>query len=240
MREQTVEKLYAMKLNGMAEAYDEQQRQPASVELSFDERFGMLVERQWIWKENRALQTRLQFAGFKLAASLEEIDYRHARGLQRSVIEQLASCQWILHRRNCLITGPTGLGKSFLACALGHQACRAGYRVLYTATPKLFRGLVQAQVDGSLTKYLKKLERVDLLLVDDWGLVAPRPEHARLFLEVLDDRQGATLITSQYPVEAWHELIGDPTVADAILDRIIHNAYRIALEGESMRKRQAA
>jgi DNA replication protein DnaC len=238
MREQTIEKLYAMKLNGMAEAYDEQRRQPEAAELGFDERLGMLVDRQWVWKENRALAARLQFAGFKVPATLEEVDYRHARGLERGVMQQLASCQWILHRRNCLITGPTGLGKSFLACALGHQACREGHRVLYTATPKLFRTLAQAQADGNLTKYLKTLERVDLLVIDDWGLVAPKPDHARLFLEVIDDRQGATLITSQYPVEAWHELIGDPTVADAILDRVVHNAYRIALQGESLRKRR--
>jgi DNA replication protein DnaC len=236
MREQTLEKLYGMKLNGMAEVYEEQRRQAQSAELSFDERFAMLVDRQWIWKENRALARRLRYAGFKLQASMEEVNYRHSRGLNRRVMEELASGQWILHGRTCLITGPTGLGKSFLACALGHQACRDGHRVLYAYAPKLFRELGQAQVDGSLTRYLKKLALVELLVVDDFGLERAKPDQHRLFLEVLDDRHGATLVTSQYPVEAWHDLIADPTVADAILDRLVHKAYTIALKGESMRK----
>jgi DNA replication protein DnaC len=200
----------------------------------------MLVDRQWIWKENRALATRLRFAGFKLQASMEEVNFRHPRGLNRRVMEELASGQWILHRRNCLITGSTGLGKSYLACALGHQACRDGRRVLYAYAPKLFRELGQAQVDGSLTRYLKKLAAVDLLLVDDFGLEKAKPDQHRLFLEVLDDRRGASLITSQYPVDAWHDLIADPTVADAILDRLVHKAYTIALKGESMRKERTS
>jgi len=239
MREQTLEKLYGMKLNGMAEAYEEQRRQSQSAELSFDERFAMLVERQWIWKENRALTRRLRYAGFKLQASMEEVNYRHPRGLNRRVVDELASGQWIAHRRNCLITGSTGLGKSFLACALGHQACRDGRRVLYAYAPKLFRDLGQAQADGSLTRYLKKLALAELLVVDDFGLEKAKPDQHRLFLEILDDRRGANLITSQYPVDAWHDLIADATVADAILDRLVHNAYTIALKGESMRKSAA-
>jgi len=236
MREQTQDKLIAMKLNGMADAYQEQQRQVQSADLSFDERFAMLVERQWVWKENRALTTRMRFASFKLQASMEEVNYRHPRELNRGVMDELASNQWIRLGRACLISGATGLGKTWLACALGHHACRDGYRVLYAYGPKLFRDLAQAQVDGSLTRYLKKLAGVDLLIVDDFGLEQGRPDQYRLFLEVLDDRKGANLITSQYPVDTWHDLISDPTAADAILDRLVHDAYVVALKGESMRK----
>lgn len=236
MREQTLDKLYGMKLNGMAEAYEEQQRQAEPAELSFEERFAMLVERQWIWKENRALATRMRFAGFKLQASMEEVNYRHPRELNRRLMDELAANQWIRRGRACLISGATGLGKTWLACALGHHACRDGYRVLYAYAPKFFRELSQAQVDGSLTRYLKKLAGVDLLIVDDFGLEKARSDQYRLFLEVLDDRKGANLITSQYPVDTWHDLIGDPTAADAILDRLVHHAYVIALKGESMRK----
>jgi DNA replication protein DnaC len=237
--EQTMEKLYAMKLNGIADAWEEQRQQPHSSDLSFDDRLAILVERQWIWKENRALATRLQYAHLKQTACLEDIDFRHPRGLKRAAIDQLASCEWIRHRRPCLITGPTGVGKSYLACALAHKACQEGFRALYYYGPKLFRELNQAQADGSLTRLLKKLARVDLLAVDDWGLTPLQPDQYRLFLEILDDRTGATLLTSQYPINTWHELVGDPTVGDAILDRLVHNAYKIELDGDSLRKKKA-
>ena len=241
LAEVTLDKLYAMKLNGLAEAWLEQQQQPQSGDLSFDERLAMLVERQWIWKENRALVTRLKFAQLKQSACLEDIDYRHPRGLKRAVVEQLASCEWIRHHRHCIITGPTGVGKSYLACALAHKACRERFRALYFYGPKLFRALNLAQADGSLTRLLKRLARVDLLVVDDWGMTPLKPEQYRLFLEILDDRQGtgANLITSQYPVKSWHELIGDPTVGDAILDRLVHSAFTIDLDGDSMRKKRS-
>lgn len=241
MIEQTMEKLYAMKLNGMAEAWEEQRQQPHSADLSFDDRLAFLVERQWIWKENRALATRLKYARLRQAACVEDIDFRHPRGLKRATIEHLASCDWIRHHQNCLITGPTGVGKSYLACALAHKACREGFRAFYTYVPKLFRELTQTQADGSLSRLLKKLARVDLLLVDDWGLTPLKPDQYRLFLEIVDDRQGAgaTLITSQYPVNTWHELIGDPTVGDAILDRLVHNAHKLELDGESLRKKKS-
>ncbi|MEW6756251.1 MAG: IS21-like element helper ATPase IstB [Candidatus Latescibacterota bacterium] len=240
LTEPTMEKLYAMKLNGMAEAWQEQQQQPQSSDLSFDDRLAMLVERQWLWKENRALVTRLQYARLKEAACLEDIDYRHPRGLKRAAIDQLASCDWIRHHRHCLITGPTGAGKTYLACALAHKACREGFRTLYFYLPKLFRQLTLAQADGSLTRLLKKLARVDLLVVDDWGLTPLEPDQYRLFLEILDDRQGsgANLLTSQYPINTWHQRIGDPTVGDAILDRLVHNAYRLELSGDSLRKQK--
>jgi len=240
LTEPTMEKLYAMKLNGMADAWQEQQQQPQSSDLSFDDRLAMLVERQWIWKENRALATRLQYARLKQPACLEDIDFRHPRKLKRAAIDQLASCDWVRHHHHCLITGPTGVGKSYLACALAHQACREGFRALYYYVPKLFRQLTLAQADGSLTRLLKKLAKVDLLLIDDWGLTPLQPDQYRLFLEILDDRQGtgANILTSQYPINTWHERVGDPTVGDAILDRLVHNAHRLELDGDSLRKKK--
>jgi DNA replication protein DnaC len=237
LNEQTLEKLYAMKLSGLAEAWQEQQLHPQSSDLSFDERLGLLVERQWLWKENRALVTRLKFAQLRQSACLEDIDYHHPRALKRAVVEQLATCDWIRHHRHCIITGPTGVGKSYLGCAFAHKACREGFRALYFYGSKLFRTLQMAQADGSLTRLLKRLASVDLLVIDDWGLTPLKPDQYRLFLEILDDRQGigANLITSQYKVKEWHQLIGDPTVGDAILDRLVHSAHKLELEGDSMR-----
>ncbi len=237
--EQTMEKLYAMKLNGFVDAWNEQRENPQSEDLTFDDRLAILVDRQWIWKENRALNTRLKYAKLRQTACLEDVDFRHPRGLKRATINQLASCEWINHHQNCLITGPTGVGKSYLACALAQKACREGYRALYFYLPKLFRELTMSQADGSLIKLLKKLARVDLLVIDDWGLTPLEADQYRLFLEILDDRQGAgaTLITSQYPVNTWHELIGDPTVGDAILDRLAHNAHKLELKGDSLRRK---
>jgi DNA replication protein DnaC len=238
---QTLEKLCALRLEGMAQALEEQRRQTDISQLDFEDRLGMLVERQWLWKENRALAARLHAAQFKLAAALEDIDYRHPRGLKRAQIDQLRAYQWVRQHHNCLITGPTGSGKTYLACALGHQACRDGHRVCYYYAPKLFRELQNAQADGSLMKLLKKLARAALLVIDDFGVAAVAGKQYRDLLEILDDRhgQGATLITSQFPVSQWHELINDATVADAILDRLVHNAYRLELKGESLRKSKA-
>lgn len=235
---QTLEKLHAMRLDGMAKALEEQRRQPDITDLDFEERFGLLVEREWLWKGNRLLSRRLQYAHFKISAALEDVDYRHPRGLKRAQIDQLRTSDWISSHRNCLITGPTGSGKTYLACALGHQACRDGHRVLYYYAPKLFRILQDAQADGSLLKLLKKTRRVGLLIIDDFGLFSATGKQYRDLLEILDDRHGqsATLITSQFPVSQWHELINDATVADAILDRLVHNAYRLELKGESLRK----
>lgn len=238
LHEPTMHKLYAMKLNGMAGAYEEQLQQSQMGELSFEDRFAMLVERQWVWKENRALHTRLRYAGLKLDACVEDIDYRHPRGLKRSTIEHLAACEWVKYHQNCIITGPTGAGKTFIGCALAHQACREGYRTLYFYVPKLFRELAMAHVDGRITKLLKKIAKATVLLIDDWGLATLKHHQYRDFLEILDDRHGSasTIITSQFPTSSWHDLIGDPTVADAILDRLVHNAHKIELTGESMRR----
>lgn len=240
LTEPTLEKLHAMKLHGLADAWQEQRQQVHSADLDFDERLAMLVDRQWLWKENRALATRIKYAGLKQDACLEDIDYRHSRGLKRAVIQQLAGCEWIRQHRHGLITGPTGSGKSYLACALTHAACRQGFRALYFYLPKLMRQLLAAQADGSLTRLLKKIARVDLFVVDDWGLKPLQPDQHHLFLEILEDRQGvgATIITSQYPVSTWHERIGDPTVADAILDRLVNSAHIIELTGDSMRQKR--
>lgn len=238
LNHQTIDQLQALRLEGMVQALEEQRRQPDISQLEFEERLAMLVERQWLWRENRALAARLHYAQLKIAASLEDIDYRHPRGLKRAQIEQLRASRWVSRHHNCLITGPTGSGKTYLACALGHQACRDGHRVCYYYAPKLFRELQTAQVDGSLMKLLKKLARAALLVIDDFGVASVAGKQYRDLLEILDDRHGvgATLLTSQFPVSQWHDLINDATVADAILDRLVHNAYRLELQGESMRK----
>ena len=238
----TLEKLQALRLEGMIEALEEQRRSADIVELDFEERLALLVERQWLWKSNRALAARLQQAQLKTPASLEDIDYRHPRGLKRAQIDQLRVNDWIGQHRACLITGPTGCGKTYLACALGNQACRDGHRTLYYHAPKLFRDLQIAQADGTLGKRLKQWSRITLLVIDDLGLAAAGAKPYRELLEIIDDRQGkgSVVITSQFPVAQWHELVGDATVADALMDRLVHQAYRFELKGESMRKGRAA
>jgi DNA replication protein DnaC len=236
--EQTITKMLALKLKGMVNALEEQRKSADVSAYSFEDRLAMLVERQWLWKENRALATRLKYAKLRQPACLEDINYRHPRGLQRSVIDHLAGSDWIQYAQNCIITGPTGVGKSYLACALAQKACRDGYRTLYFYAPKLFRELQAGHADGSLPAFLNKLAHADLLVIDDWGLEKASPIQYRDFLEILDDRQSSasTLITSQYQTDLWHDLIGDATVADAILDRLIHGSHRIDLDGDSMRK----
>lgn len=235
---QTLEKLRALRLEGMAHALEEQRQQKDIVQLDFEERLALLVERQVLWKENRGLAVRLKNAQFKISnATLEDLDYRPSRGLKRAQIEQLRASNWVQEHRNCLITGLTGTGKTWVACALGHQACREGHRTCYYPAAKLFRALETAQADGSLPSFFKRLARAGLLVVDDFGLAGVSGKLYRQFLEIIDDRHGsgATLITSQFPVPQWHEVIGDATVADAILDRLVHNAYRLEFGGKSMR-----
>jgi DNA replication protein DnaC len=239
LTEQTMTQLYDMKLHGMAAAYEEQRRSPQIADMDFDERFGMLADRQWRWREERALATRLRTAKFKMSACMEDINYGARRGLKRATMDQLRSGEWISFHQNVILTGPTGTGKTYLACALGTNACRAGYRVRYFVTTKLFRMLRHAHADGSYMRLTKRLTNTELLIVDDWGMETLKPGEYRDFLEILDDRQGngSMLMTSQFDVDLWHDTIGNPTVADAILDRLIHNAHHIELEGESMRKR---
>jgi DNA replication protein DnaC len=238
LQNHNIEKLHLLRLEGMAQALEEQRRQNDITDLEFEERLGLLIERQWIWKESRGLTARIKYAQFKIQCTLEEIDFRLPRDLKRAQIEQLRASQWVKENRNCLITGATGTGKTFLSCALGHHGCVLGHRTLYYYVPKFFRALQIARADGSLPQLLKKLARVSLLVIDDLGIASVSVQQYRDLLEVLDDRhgQGATLITSQLPVEEWHQIIGDATVADAIMDRLAHNAYRLALQGESVRK----
>jgi DNA replication protein DnaC len=238
----TLDQLRALRLEGMIEALEEQRRDPNIVDLDFEERLALLVQRQWLWRSNRALAARLQQAQLKVPATLEDIDYRHPRGLKRAQIEQLRVNDWIGQHRACLVSGPTGCGKTYLACALGHQACRDGHRTLYYHAPKLFRDLQMAQADGSLARRLKHWSRITLLIIDDLGLAATGAKPYRELLEIIDDRlgKGSVLITSQFPVSQWHELVGDATVADALMDRLVHQSYRIELKGESMRKTRGA
>ena len=236
--QQTLDRLHAMKLIGMAEALDEQRRTPSLADMAFEERLGLLIERQWLWRQNRSFQSRLKNARLKQPACMEDIDYRSSRGLARDTIDQMQAAEWIAKGRYCLITGATGTGKSYLACALAQQACRDGYSSMYYHATKLFRELSVARIDGSLSKLLGKLMRPRLLVIDDLGLEKANEDDYRNLLEIIDDRHGttATLITSQFPVNAWYELVGNPTIADALLDRILNAAYRITLTGDSMRK----
>jgi len=237
LNEQTMTKLYAMKLNGMADGYEEQRQQQKMADLSFDERLGILVDRQWRWREERALKTRLRNAKFKVPACIEDVSYRASRGLKRAQIDQLASSEWVGYHQNLILTGPAGTGKTWLACAIGQKACRDGYRVRYYVAAKLFRELSASHADGSFMRLSAKLTKTDLLLIDDWGLETLKESQYRDFLEILDDRHGsgATLMTSQFDTDLWHDTIGNPTVADAILDRLVHNAHHLKLKGKSMR-----
>lgn len=222
----------------MADAVRQQLEQPSVQELSFEERIAMIVDREWLFRENRRLTRRLKAARLKQQAAVEDIDFRHPRGLDKSVMLTLSNCQWIRNHQNVIIIGPTGIGKSYLAEALAQKACREGFTALYYRSSRIFRDLAIARGDGNYSKLLIRLAKTDLLVVDDWGLSSLTDAERRDFLEVMEDRHGirSTVITSQYPVAKWHELIGEPTLADAILDRIVHNAHKIVLKGESMRK----
>ncbi len=238
VREQTFDKLYSLKLHGLAAALEEQFKNPEMDALSFEERLALLVDAQWLWRENRAIATRLRQARLKMAASLEDVNYRHPRKLDRSLVQALASCDWIRQRHNLTIIGPSGIGKTYLCCALLEKACRQGFRAYYASASKFFRQLGVAWADGSFDRLLAKLARTDVLAIDDWGLVPLTDLERRHFLEVLDDRSESrsTILTSQFPVQSWHELIGNPTLADAIVERILSNSHRIELEGETLRK----
>lgn len=237
----TLDKLQALKFTGMATALAEQMAMPDIDELAFEERLGLLVDREATERENRRLTSRLRRAKLKHNAALEDIDYRHPRGLDKSLIRSLAACQWVKEHLNILLTGPTGVGKTWLACALAQKACREGHTALYLRLPRLLQDMAIAKGDGRYPKLLATLAKMDVLILDDWGLAKLTAEHRRDLLEILEDRHGirSTLATSQLPIEKWHDTIGDPTMADAILDRLVHNAYKINLNGGSMRKRKA-
>jgi len=234
-----IEKLITMRLQGMADAWKAQEQDPAMRELSFPERFGMLVDRQWSWRENQALARRLKAAKLRGNACVEEIDYRASRGLDKSVIRALTQeSAWVAQHENIFVLGPTGVGKSFLAAALAQKACRDGYAVFCTRAGALFRDLTLARADGSLRTLLARLARIDVLLIDDWAMAPLTESERRDFWEICEDRcqTRSLILTSQLPVSKWHEQVGDPTLADGILDRIVHNAHRIEMRGDSMRK----
>jgi DNA replication protein DnaC len=236
----TLEKLKEMRLLGMAGALADQLQTPEVTSLGFEERLGLLVDREQTERDNRRLKTRLTKARLRQQASLEDIDYSGSRGLDKGQLLDLGSCKWISERNNLLLTGPTGAGKTYIACALAQKACRQGLTALYLRLPRLFGDLTIAKGDGRYGKLLVRYSRVDVMVLDDWGVAPMTAENRRDLLEILDDRyeKKSTLITSQLPVEKWHRYLEDPTLADAILDRVVHNAYRIELKGESMRKRK--
>ena len=235
----TLEKLQALKLPAMAQAWTDQQHAAELAGLAFDERFGLLVEAEWLARENKRLARTLHEAKLKISqACIEAIDFPARRELDKALIRQLATGRWIAEHQNVILVGATGVGKSFLACALAHQACRQGYRAYYARASRLFHDFALARADGSYVRLLAKLARLDVLVLDDWGLTPVQDTERRDLLEVLEDRYGtrSTIITSQLPPAQWHDYLGDATLADAICDRLLHNAHRIVLKGPSRRK----
>lgn len=234
----TIERLRELGLKGMAEGLLSQMQQDDLHGASFEDRLGLLVDQEWAHRQNRRLARLLRAAKLRLPAALEDLDYQHSRGLDRSVMRMLANCQWIRDHTTVLISGPTGVGKTFVACALANAACRQGFRTRYYRVPRLLADITAAKADGSYRRLLRSLARTNLLVLDDWGLAPLQATEARDILEVIDDRSQvqATVIASQLPVDHWHATIADPSVADAILDRLVHTAHRITLKGDSMRK----
>ena len=241
LNQPTIEKLRALKLTGMADAFCEQLQKPMP-DLDFESRLGLLIDREWYLKENRRLSRRLSQAKLQQPACVEDIDYKHSRGLNKSAMQELTRGQWIHQHLNLLITGPTGCGKTYLACALAHNACLLGFTARYYRLPRLWNELKIAKANGTYANWLSQLAKVDVLVLDDWGLAAPDDEQRRDLLEMLDDRykRKSTVVTSQLPTTHWHEHLNDATLADAILDRLLHNSIKLELKGESLRKNQNA
>jgi DNA replication protein DnaC len=239
--EPTIEKLHEMRLGNMADAWQQQQRDAKVGALSFDERFSLLVDAEHQARDNRRLTRLLKDAQLRIPqACVEDVESGSSRGLEKAMLRQLGSCAWVNEHLNVLICGATGVGKSYLACALGQSACRKGLRVLYRRVPRLLDELALARADGSYARLLAKLAKVEILLLDDWGLGTLKDAQRHDLLEVLEDRYGraSTVVTSQLPAASWHAWIGDPTLADAILDRLVNNAYKVDLKGNSRRKGQ--
>jgi DNA replication protein DnaC len=241
LMEQTMEKLSGMKLHGMAAALRQWLDRPKDKDLAPADLVGMLADAEWIHRENTKLTARLRNAKLRQPASIEDIDYGHARGLTKSVMLDLAQSRWAAAHQNIIFTGPTGVGKSYLACALGNKACRDGFTVAYRRASRLFDELAQARADGTYHLLLRRLAKVQVLILDDFGLEVLGVAQRKELLEVLDDRHGvsSTVVTSQLEPKNWHGVIGDETIADAVCDRLVHNAHRIKLAGESIRKAEA-
>jgi DNA replication protein DnaC len=237
----TLEQLRQLGLAGMARAFEELAASTRGAELDHAEWLGLLLDREMADRQDRRLMARLRYARLRHNAAVEDVDYRTARGLDRALFQKLAQGNWIKEQQNLIIIGPSGVGKSWLACALGHRACRDNLSVLYQRIPRLFSDLVLARGDGRYARLMRALGGAKLLILDDWGLEPLTTEQRHDMLEIVEDRygRGATLITSQIPVDRWHDLIGDPTLADAILDRVVHNAHRIQLRGDSLRRKRA-
>lgn len=238
----TIDKLLTLRLPGMVSALREHLGMSEIASLSFEERLGLMIDRELTERQNKQTSARLVKARLKQSVTPEDIDYRTTRGLDKALYVRLLSGQWLGAHQNVLFTGPTGVGKTFLACALANQACRQGATVQYYRTPRLLGELALSKLDGRYPKLLRALAKTQVLVLDDWGLVKHNEESRRDLLEIFDDRHqsGSTIVTSQLPVEHWHDTLGDPTMADAILDRLVHNAHRICLTGESLRKRGAS
>ncbi|MDI9506548.1 MAG: ATP-binding protein [Candidatus Hydrogenedentes bacterium] len=239
LKQPTIDKLYELRLFGMAKALEEQDASPKYERLDFLDRLALLVDRESAERDTNRLRLRLKQAKLRLTATVEDVDFRHPRGLDKSLVLALAGCRWIREHHNVIITGPTGVGKSYLACALAHKACREGFRALYLRAPRLFDDLALAKADGRYRRVLAAYARIDLLVIDDWGLASLTEEQRRDVLEILEDRHDlrSTLVASQLPIEKWHKVIGDPTLGDAILDRLVHNAHKLTLKGDSLRKK---
>lgn len=243
LNEPTIEKLKRLRLPALAAAWTQQQRDPQYASLGFDERLGLLVDAEVVARDNNRISKTLRDAKLRFSqACIEDLDFPARRELDRAQIRQLATCRWVHEHQNIVITGMTGTGKTYLGCALAHQACRHGHRALYRRATRLFDELLLARADGTYTRLLTKLAKIDVLIIDDWGLAPVTGQQRQDLLEVIEDRVGnrSTILTSQLPTEAWHDHIGDPTVADAICDRILHSAHRIVLRGPSRRKDAAA
>lgn len=236
-----VERLRGLGLTAMADAFIEMKNTSAADDISREDWLGLLLDREATSRENKRLDRRLRHARLRQSAVIEDTDFRAPRGLDRALFQKLAGCGWIRDSQHLVIGGPTGVGKSWLACALGHKACREGYSVLYRRAPRLFAELATARGEGRAARVMATLERTRLLIIDDWGPEPLSADERRDLLEIVEDRyeKGSLLITSQVPIGRWHDLIGDPTLGDAILDRVVHRAHRIELKGPSLRKRHA-
>lgn len=242
LNQPTIEKLTAMKLSAMAKAFADQMQRPDMASLSFEERFGLIVDFQMTELENRRMQNRLRTAKLRLSASIEDLDLRQGRGLDRALILSLAQNQWVKHHHNILVTGPTGAGKSYLACALAQKACRDGHTVLYQRLPRLLHDIAVARLDGRYHKLMAPIGKCEVLVLDDLLISPLTTEDQRELLEIVEERydRKATIVTSQLPIKAWYNAMQDPTLADAILDRLVHNAYKLELKGESMRRKRSS